>query len=301
MFDDLLKTRRDKFTLLEWADNGWLVEIKELNPFFIALLEYPYIRINKEEDEKGYLKMKAKFLAFSDSLLNAAISGEFPYYTTSNYHIPFSFDLAMPSENGNSFDFSMWVRFNRREFSKAFKLNYDLPIITRNDFKQWLREKGKWPVSRDSLLSRWFDYDYETYCLTSKATETDISEKPNPVAKTKETLTLTTRKLKEKENSREWPQLLYTVLRAYHEKHGYYPEWGVFSVFLIENSDSFGVKFDPAKCGTGKESMFKIGNLFPITKDNLKRTYNRLFETDNLEANKNKTESIQALMTVAPK
>ena len=46
---------------------------------------------------------------------------------------------------------------------------------------------------------------------------------------------------------------------------------------------------------------FKIGNLFPITKDNLKRTYNRLFETDNLEANKNKTESIQALMTVAPK
>lgn len=156
MFDDLLKTRRDEFTLLEWADNGWLSEVKELDPFCIALLQYPYTKINKRNKKKRD-KTNTLFMSACDLLLYEATQGDIPCCYIKPFRIPFMFDLARPGEDGdNSFAFCAWVAFRRINFP-SFKLNYDIPIIPREEFKQWLIKKGKWPVSPDSLLSRWFD------------------------------------------------------------------------------------------------------------------------------------------------
>lgn len=179
MFNDLLKTRRDGFTLLEWAGNGWLAELARLDVFSIALLAYPYVRIDREENPDGYTRTEAEFKAFCDTLLIETKQGGLPEHaswcgaahptdtlyskgTSHSYHVPFIFDPALyhyedrKADSNNAFHLYMWAQSSRREF-KAFKFPREVPIIARDEFKQWLIRKGKWPVSPDSLLSRWFD------------------------------------------------------------------------------------------------------------------------------------------------
>jgi hypothetical protein len=179
MFDRLLTSNRRDFTLLEWAErDGWLENITELLPFEIAILAFPYTRIDEDKNPKDYKRGLSDFLAFCDALYCATDRGELPSYPIrlADYKPRFLFESPFPYDD-DDFDgkpYSRdryllpfeWIQFRQR-ISDPCDHKYNKivsPLILREDIRAWLLHTVSEPLDRSNHLVRWISENQERTC-----------------------------------------------------------------------------------------------------------------------------------------
>jgi hypothetical protein len=260
MFDDLLKTRRGEYTLLEWADrDGWLNDIEELAPFFIALLVFPYVRIDKEEEPESYRAMENDFLALCDAITGAANSGELPSQSINLYYYDFPFRFDGPILDAYIAPLTL-LYVNQRKFRECHHKPCLIPLIHRDDFKQWLIRKGKWPLPEDCLLRKWFTDDKNGQPGSTPSYQGGFS-------------------IQTTERSDEWREMILAVIERYQTEFGTYPKWVAFWGYLSANPPiEFKVSVKKGKRGV-RETIVEMGEFESITKTNLKKRFERLVKS----------------------
>lgn len=154
MFDDLLfllDIPKDKVPVWEWAKRGWIKDVEELSPYFIALLRYPYLGI-KEDDKSQYEGLKKNFIMFSNLIKSAINAGELPAKPIDFYdhHWPFS-TFGMPGLNP-------LAEIARKQGKPKSHIQLPTHLIHRDDFRGWLIKKGAWQTLQETcLLRKWLD------------------------------------------------------------------------------------------------------------------------------------------------
>lgn len=248
MLDDLLKEKRNRFTLLELAENdGWLRDIDELPPYFIALLCFPSTEHRK------------KRLAFSDLITESANKEELPSKKVDAYTYNWLFN---PNEFLRSFSLDVYnplthIKAKKGKITKPFYIT----VVSRNNFCDWLLKKGDFSIKQYDYLIRWF----------SEGGETRIGKVIPPP---------TVSPFKEPQRINEWTEMILAVIEHYQEEHGVFPTWGKFWGYLSKNPPTeYGVKVIGGKRGVpGKEPYVAMGESESITKDNLKDRFYRLLK-----------------------
>jgi hypothetical protein len=169
VFSNILRGSGE-YTLVEWAEKGWLSRVRELLPFEIAFLAFPFTWIDEEAESSRYDKEKKDFLTFCDAIIRAAESGDLQSYTISLYDYKPVFRCSMPgsaeveaySEFLSLGDYKnyqtalTWMYARQRIPDKCAYKRIQLPVIVREDFKAWLIENGEWALKDDCLLKKWF-------------------------------------------------------------------------------------------------------------------------------------------------
>lgn len=168
MFDDLLTSRRGKFTLLEWAErDGWLPDITALLPLEIAILIFPYTQLD-EDEEDVYDTERNDFFALCDALIHACATGELPHETVNlyDYNPRFRFYGHVETKAYKEYFELREPRYGRyetaltwlsaRQGSLCDYRRIEIELIQREDLRQWLIDKGKWPSTKYLMLAKWF-------------------------------------------------------------------------------------------------------------------------------------------------
>ncbi|SMF96532.1 hypothetical protein SAMN02949497_3932 [Methylomagnum ishizawai] len=260
MFDDLLfllDIPKNKVPVWEWAKRGWIKDVEELSPYFIALLRYPYLGI-KEDDKSQYENLRKNFIMFSGLIKSAINTGELPAKPIDFYdhHWPFS-TLGTPGLNP-------LAEIARKQGKPKAHIQLPTYLIHRDDFREWLIKKGAWQTLQEAcLLKKWLEED----------------KTPSPmIFSTPQVANSKALPFKPPQRSDEWREMILAMVKRYQAEHGAYPTWAKFWGYLCDNPPAeYGVNVVGGKRGVpGKETHITMGESERITKLNLKQRFYRL-------------------------